>query len=105
MGAKEEILNEIRKKVLLLEPNARLILFGKNAVKKEIDNNNYDILILVYQAFLNRKSMQSIKSTLYDIEQKFSITISPVIIAEESWQTDYANSSFYDEIVNTGVEF
>ena len=81
----KKIFEQVKTKVLAIDPEAKIILFGSRARGDQRKESDWDFLILTKRqttfAFENE-----IRDAVYDIELEFGEVISPIIFDEKSWE-------------------
>jgi predicted nucleotidyltransferase len=95
-----DILNEIKIKVLDIEPDAEVFLFGSRARGDSHSDSDWDILILLPD-FANFKIKSIISEKLYDVEIKYSVLLNLIYRKKNTWFNDkvFKESPFYQNVV------
>ena len=95
-----DILNEIKIKVLDIEPDAEVFLFGSRARGDSHSDSDWDILILLPD-FSNFKIKSIISEKLYDVEIKYSVLLNLIYRKKNTWFNDkvFKETPFYQNVV------
>ena len=91
-----QAINELRKRVLSLYPDAEIILFGSKARGNYNKDSDIDILILL-NTEVNSKLEEKIIGDIYDIELKYGLLFGPLIKNINDWNNDYKGNPFLKE--------
>ena len=89
-------INELKKTILDLYPDAEIILFGSKARGGYDKDSDIDILILL-NTEVNSKLEEKIIGDIYDIELKYDILFGPLIKNINDWNDDYKGNPFLKE--------
>ena len=92
----KEILNEIKRTVQEIVPDAEIILFGSRASGKIHDESDWDILIFINNT-ADRQLKDKIRERIYLLQWKYSVMIQTVIVGKKEW---YNNPSYYSLRIN-----
>lgn len=98
----KEILAEIKKAVLTIEPDADIVLFGSLARGTASKHSDIDLLILLNKELSFDEKME-ISGSIYDIELEHSKIISPIIVSRKVWEDQRLKSPFYHEVKLEGI--
>ncbi len=98
----KKIFEQVKAKVLAIDPDSKIILFGSRARGDERKDSDWDFLILTKQevdyAFKNR-----IRGEIYEIELEIGEVISTVIKQDSEWQRQEV-TQFFKNVSKDGVE-
>ncbi len=98
-----QAINELKKRVLSLYPDAEIILFGSKARGDYSKDSDIDILILL-DTEVNSKLEEKIIGDIYDIELKYELLFGLLILNKNYWYKDYKGNPFLREnIVREGM--
>ncbi len=100
---KEEILTEIKKRVLLQEPGAEIILYGSYARGDNQPDSDIDLLILLEKENISRDDEKKITHPLFFLELETNQVISPLIRSKKSWNELYPNTALFRNIQKDGI--
>jgi len=81
---KTQFLQQVKRTVLEMEPDAEVFLFGSRARGDAVPESDWDFLILVDKTINDREKM-NIRHHLYEIEREMGEVISSVIHSREEW--------------------
>lgn len=98
----EELIAEIKKTVLQVQPEAELFLYGSYARGDQHNDSDIDILILLNQDEINKKIRDELYSLLYNLELSANKVISPLIKAKKVWYEKYPNTGLFINISQEG---
>lgn len=95
---KQELLREIKLRVLRVSPDAEVYLFGSQARGEEGVYSDWDVLILVERETIDYAFEKQITYPLYDLEFETGEMISPMVYPKQQWHIQYRHSPFYQQI-------
>jgi predicted nucleotidyltransferase len=99
---KKELTYKVKKTVRLVDPGARIILFGSRARGDSKSSSDWDFLILTsFQ--INEQIKRQIRNRLVDTELEAEEVISTIIFSQEQWK-EYLITPLYKNIAKDGVE-
>jgi predicted nucleotidyltransferase len=98
---KIEILNRIKQEVHLIEPRAKIILFGSRARGEERADSDWDILILIPEGASLRKE-QEFRHALFDLELDFGQSFSTFVYSFSDWENNLRVTPLYHNIQQEG---
>ena len=102
MNDSSDILKEIKRIVLKQYPSAKIYLYGSRAKGSASKESDWDLLILLKQNPITVDIERSITYPLYDLEFETGELISPMVYAENEWNTKYRITPFYQNVMNEG---
>jgi predicted nucleotidyltransferase len=102
MNDSSYILKEIKRIVLEQYPSAKIYLYGSRAKGSASKESDWDLLILLNKNKITTDIERSITYLLYDLEFETGELISPMIYAENEWNTKYRITPFYQNVMNEG---
>lgn len=99
-----DILKEIKEKVLLVEPEAEVYLFGSRARNDYKEDSDWDLLILLPGNFDESRRLNII-GALLDLEIKYNIIFNRIIHSKNFWETNHLlkQSPFYENVQRDAV--
>jgi predicted nucleotidyltransferase len=100
MEANKEILNEIKKIVQQIIPDAQVFLFGSRATGKWHEESDWDILILTKNKY-PRSMRWTIFEKLLPLGNSISSLISVIVEQEDEW---FNNAAYYALRLNAEPE-
>ena len=98
----QELTYKVKKSVRMLDPKARVILFGSRARGDNKSTSDWDFLILTSRQ-VNEQLKTQIRSGLIDTELEAEEVISTLIYSQDQWK-DYVITQLYKNISKEGVE-
>jgi predicted nucleotidyltransferase len=104
MKADKKLLDEIKKRVLQTEPDAKVILYGSYARGDANEESDLDLLILVDRDVLSYQDKVKITRPLYSLEVETGQIISPLVKTKHTWEDKYYYTSLYFNIQKEGME-
>ncbi len=103
MNDDNDILTRIKERVLALEPEAEVILFGSRARGDARADSDWDLLILL-DGKVDESRKQPLRMNLYDLEVDTGTVIVPVFREKAKWGDDERyNTSFKKNVKTEGV--
>jgi predicted nucleotidyltransferase len=97
------ILQYIKKSVRKVSPGAKIILYGSEARGESRPDSDIDVLILADTEDLTYNDRTAITDSIYDIELKTGIIISPLVYTQKQWANRPFKTPFYINIMNEGI--
>ncbi len=98
----QELLYKVKESIKMLDPRARIILFGSRARGDFKTNSDWDFLILT-SVQVNEHLKKQIRTSLIDTELDAEEVISTLIYSQKQWM-DYKVTPLYKNITKEGVE-
>jgi predicted nucleotidyltransferase len=99
---KQELLSEIKRLVLLQEPDAEIILYGSYARGDNRPDSDLDLLILLQKEKVTYFDEKRISYPLYALEINTGQIISPLILPKNKWEKKFRITSLYQNIQKEG---
>ena len=100
---RQYLLSEIKKLVLLQEPDAEIILYGSHARGDYRSDSDLDLLILLNKDDISLDDERRITHPLYKLELKTQQVISPLIRSKKKWYEIYPNTALFINIKKEGI--
>ncbi len=101
-GTEKNILEQIKQRVLAIEPEAEVILFGSRARGDAREDSDWDLLILL-DGKVDFVREDKIHDVILDIELKNSVIFSTMIRNRQQWQSKGEKGSvFYGNVMEEG---
>ena len=82
---REEILQEIKRRVLAVEPQAEVWLYGSRARGDYTDDSDWDLIVIVPRE-IDYKQKKKISYPIYDLGMEIGELFSIFIYAREQWE-------------------
>lgn len=98
-----DIVEQIRKTIRMAAPTAKTILFASEARGEACPDSDIDLLILVDGDRMSLKQEEAITLSLYELELKTGVVISPRIMLKKLWENRPFKTPLYINIVNEGI--
>lgn len=104
MNEKEKaILQKIKNSVQQKDPTAEIILFGSHARGQAHKNSDWDILILLNKANVNRIIEREYRDALFNVALETGEAISTFVFSKQVWNNKYVVTSLYENIKKEGI--
>ena len=106
VSVQTSVIDEVKKTLLSLDPQSRLVLFGSRA-RAETDNtivpddSDWDFLLLTSQE-VKGNTERWIRDFLHDLELKTDAIISTIIYSQAQWPA-YRHTPLYKNILKEGI--
>jgi len=98
----QEITYKVKESIKMLDPQARIILFGSRARGDYKNNSDWDFVILT-SLQVNEHFKKQIRVSLIDTELDAEEVISALIYSQNQWN-DYKLTQLYKNIAKEGIE-
>ena len=100
---REELLDQVKKAVRAVEPDAEIILYGSRSRGEFVAESDWDFLILV-SGHLDDKRVDAIRHRLYEVEWECGEVISSIVRRREEWHSDlYRSIPFHRQVEQEGI--
>ncbi len=104
MTTKEkDIIDKIKNAIIKKDPMADIILFGSHAKGTATPDSDWDILILLNQLNVSRKTEQEFRYSLIDVEIEIGEVISTFVYSKSDWENKFHLSSLYESVNKEGI--
>lgn len=100
---KSNITQQIRDIVKRKDPLAEIILFGSRARGAATSASDWDVLILLNQKEVSRKTERAFRDNLFEVQLETGESISTFVISKSEWLTKYADTPFYKNVIKDGL--
>ena len=96
-------IDRIKETVLSVEPKAKIILYGSRAKGTARSDSDWDVLILLAYQKITLEIEKKVVDPLYELEFETGEVISPMVYAEQEWNTKYSVTPFYANVNKEGI--
>ncbi|MCD4774254.1 MAG: nucleotidyltransferase domain-containing protein [Bacteroidales bacterium] len=104
MNNKEKhIVKLIKSRIYQKNPDAEVILFGSHARGEAQTDSDWDILILLNNLNVDRKTEKEYREELFDIELEIGEPISTFVFSRNDWETRHSITPLYQNIKQEGI--
>ena len=93
----ELFLQEVKRSVQEIDPQAEVWLFGSRARGDFREDSDWDFLVLMNKA-VDRNLKNQLRDCLYEIELSSEKVIGSIIHSKQEWEEDYAITPLYRNI-------
>ena len=97
------IANLIKSRIYKKNPDAEVILFGSHARGEAHIDSDWDILILLNNLSVNRKTEKEYREELFDIELEIGQPISTFVFSRNDWESKHSITPLYQSIKQDGI--
>ena len=97
------IIKLIHNRILEKDPPAEVILYGSRARGNPNKESDWDLLILLESSDVNKRTEQSFRHHLFDIELEIGELISVFVYSKNDWENKYTITPFYKSIKKEGI--
>ncbi len=104
MKADKKLLAEIKKRVMQVEPDAKVILYGSYARGDANKESDIDLLILVDKEKITYLDQVRITDPLYSFGLQTMKIISALVQTKNNWEEKYYYTPLYHNIKKEGKE-
>jgi len=98
------LLQKIKSKIMEIDSDAEIFLYGSRARGEAGPESDWDILILIKQQKQNRDIENKYRDQIFEIELEFGQTISSFIINKDDWEAKYSITPLYENIKNDSLK-
>jgi len=104
MNTKERyIISLIKSKIEKKNLDAEVILFGSHARGEAHRDSDWDILILLDNLNVTRKTEKEYREELFDVELEIGEPISTFVYSKNDWETRHSVTPLYRNIKRDGI--
>lgn len=104
MNVKEKhIIDLIRTKIHKKNPNAQVILFGSHARGDSHTDSDWDILILLSELDISRKTEMEYREEMFEVELEIGEAISTFVFSKTTWESKHRVTPLYQNIKTEGI--
>lgn len=96
-------IDRIKETVLSVEPKAKIILYGSRAKGTARSDSDWDVLILLAYQKITLEIEKQVVDPLYELEFETGEVISPMVYAEQEWNSKYSITPFYANVTKEGI--
>ena len=99
----KSIANQIKSTIRNKDPKAEVILFGSRARGQENKDSDWDILVLLDLAVVDRQTERDYRERLFELELETGEAISTFVFSKQDWKEKYAATPFFQSVVRDGI--
>lgn len=100
---KELIRQKIKDIILKENADAKVILYGSRARGTELQESDWDILVLLNKPDVSFKDEQKIRHKLFEIELETGEAISTFVYSQSDWDTRLSVTPLFKNIKREGI--
>lgn len=98
------ILAEIKKTVVSIDPGAQIFLFGSRARDNFRPDSDWDILILLNKPRVDYQERKQIRKKLYKVELSAGQPISAFVYSAGEWNNNQSDTPLFDSVRSEGIQ-
>lgn len=102
-GRKKHIIQLIRQKVNEIDKTAEVILYGSRARGDNKPDSDWDVMILLNRKNVDKKTEQTFRHNLLDIELEIGVPISVFVYSKSDWEGKYSMTPLFKSIKKEGI--
>ncbi|HAQ20241.1 MAG TPA: nucleotidyltransferase domain-containing protein [Prolixibacteraceae bacterium] len=99
----QHIINLIKARIRKKNPQAEVILFGSHARGEAELDSDWDILILLNNLNVSRKTEKEYREELFDVEMEIGEPISTFVFSKNEWESRHSITPLYKNIKRDGI--
>lgn len=93
----------IRQKVNEIDKTAEVILYGSRARGDNKPDSDWDVMILLNRKNVDKKTEQTFRHNLLDIELEIGVPISVFVYSKSDWEGKYSMTPLFRSIKKEGI--
>ena len=97
------IRQKIKDAILQENSEAKVILYGSRARGTELQESDWDILVLLNKPTVNFKDEQKIRHKLFEIELETGESISTFVYSQREWDTRLSVTPLFNNVKREGI--
>jgi len=102
-GRKKHIIQLIRQKVNEIDKTAEVILYGSRARGDNKPDSDWDVMILLNRKNVDKKTEQTFRHNLLDVELEIGVPISVFVYSKSDWEGKYSMTPLFRRIKKEGI--
>ena len=100
---KVTIKQKIKDIILKDNSDAKVILYGSRARGTEIQESDWDILVLLNKPNVSFKDEQKIRHKLFELELETGVSISTFVYSQSDWDTRLSVTPLFKNVKREGI--
>jgi len=97
------IVQNIKKKILEVNPDAEIYLYGSRARGDIHEESDWDILILLNKDKVSRLEEIPFRDNIFDLELECEEVISIIALSKKEWLEKHSITPFYQNVMKEGI--
>lgn len=93
----------IKERISKKDPSAELILFGSRSRGEARSESDWDILILLNLPEMTRETEKLYRNEIVNVEIETGQPISTYILTKHAWESKFAATPFYENVIRDGI--
>jgi len=93
----------IRQKVNEIDKTAEVILYGSRARGDNKPDSDWDVMILLNRKNVDKKTEQTFRHNLLDVELEIGVPISVFVYSKSDWEGKYSMTPLFRRIKKEGI--
>lgn len=98
-----EIIEKIKEKILEVNSEAEIWLYGSRARGDVHEESDWDILILLNKDNVSRKDEMPFRESVFDLQLEYEESISVFALSKKNWEEKHLVTPFYENVKSEGI--
>ncbi|RLD58117.1 MAG: nucleotidyltransferase domain-containing protein [Bacteroidetes bacterium] len=99
----EKIVRDIKEKILEINPDAEIYLYGSRARGDVHEESDWDILILLNKDKVSRLEEKPFRDNVFDLQLEYGEDISIFALSKKEWIGKHSITPFYKNVLEEGI--
>ena len=99
----KKIVRDIKEKILEVNPDAEIYLYGSRARGDIHEESDWDILILLNKDKVSRLEEKPFRDNVFDLQLEYGEDISIFALSKKEWIEKHSITPFYKNVLEEGI--